>query len=86
MTESERDIIKLKEENIDINNVMIVKENRYRIYTKEEIIEVLSGVIEDTRICYQNKYYRITKGIPQGCCISPLLCNIYLWLVSILKM
>lgn len=55
----------------------ILKENRSRIITKLEILRKITTLIKDTAVCYQNKYYSSTRGIPQGCSISSFLCSIY---------
>jgi len=28
-------------------------------------------------VCHQNQFYNFRKGIPQGCCISSILCSLY---------
>lgn len=67
----------LKTANLKSGIPYILKENRSKIITKNEIFKKIADIVKNAIVVYQNKYYTSTKGIPQGCCISSLLCSIY---------
>ncbi|KAI4292650.1 telomerase reverse transcriptase [Pancytospora philotis] len=55
----------------------IIREVRHRYYTRDELLSGLNSIVQGSVICHQNSCYSFTKGIPQGCVISPMLCNLY---------
>lgn len=59
------------------SNKHIIKEHRHRIFHRTEICDILENFIKKTAVLHQGTYYRFKKGIPQGCCLSSMLCNLY---------
>lgn len=55
----------------------IVQELRHRVYDRDEVVTVLSEVICNLAIFYRNSFYKPLAGIPQGCSLSPILCDMY---------
>ncbi|BAM41054.1 uncharacterized protein TOT_030000911 [Theileria orientalis strain Shintoku] len=50
--------------------------------TKFDIVSAVSALISSLKLqlpnSHTNKYMKLHRGIPQGCCISPFLSNLYL--------
>ncbi|UKJ88783.2 RNA-directed DNA polymerase [Theileria orientalis] len=50
--------------------------------TKFDIVSAVSALISSLKLqlpnSHTNKYMKLNRGIPQGCCISPFLSNLYL--------
>lgn len=59
------------------NSGFLIKESKTRVFKKQEIYKMLTEVIKNTTIKYQNSYYKKRNGIPQGCSISSIICAIY---------
>ncbi|KAI5171644.1 telomerase reverse transcriptase [Pancytospora epiphaga] len=55
----------------------VIRERRHKRFEKNEILKMISDLIKNMVVCHQNRFYRFSKGIPQGCCISPILCSLY---------
>lgn len=56
---------------------VIIKENKSKAFSKSDLLSRIGNVVENTTVYYQNAYYKSTRGIPQGCSISPILCAVY---------
>lgn len=56
----------------------IVKEHRHYVFRREALHSTLERFLNNTIVYHQGQYYRMTRGIPQGCCISPFLSGLYL--------
>lgn len=66
----------LKSKLMDSNN-LILKENKFKIFYKAEIIKKIKEFLQNMPVYYQGRHYRSVNGIPQGCCLSSLLCALY---------
>jgi len=55
----------------------IVRENGCRRFEKSEILDLISTITEGVYVYNGGSYYKMRKGIPQGCSISSLLCSAY---------
>lgn len=55
----------------------IVKENRHKHFTRRDLTRMVAESAGNMVVSHQNSYYRFKKGVPQGCCVSPILCSLY---------
>lgn len=56
---------------------IILKEVRHKYYIKGELVSLVHNLISQFVVMRQNRCYSFTRGVPQGCIISPMLCNLY---------
>lgn len=61
----------------DIKDGFIIREIKTKVFNRNQIMNILRDIINNTVIKYQNSYYKRKIGIPQGCSISSILCAIY---------
>lgn len=55
----------------------ILKETRQRIYTRDEVVSIISSLVCNVAVNYNKMVYKPLCGILQGCSISPALCDLY---------
>ena len=61
----------------DCFDLLVTEAKVHKVLTKQEILEQLKTVIRNVHVRIGHRFYRQSKGIPQGSIFSTLLCTLY---------